>query len=270
MNLFGFAKHAIRVGIRTLGYDVVRSRDTRPMGELPNRISGGGARLVVHLLGVQGVGKTTISQEVVRVSKEGVKLFTGDNRVNPAGSNWFLGENGIPRPIERVLELKLGSITQDERRSVHAKFRHLFYMYQVVTNHVWFKSVGYDGVALMDSALLQHFAAELCLLHGEDTLAFAELVSDCVIVHCTSDLQTVMRYIVRRNKGGLRIPSHWGQSDEEIEARTRTRLSEMTHFVNLARQAGVPCLEIDTSENIVDNARKVCAFIQAEAAHVGH
>ncbi|MCG6656340.1 hypothetical protein HOP52_00920 [Halomonas campisalis] len=263
MNFISYAKRISRSGFHAMGFDVVRYRSAKSR-ERPTVSHQAAPPLMVHVLGAQGVGKSTICQEILRTSNNGVDLLYGYTRIEPPGRGWILGFDEMPSSFEKLLELKLKSISEDKRRTVHAKLRHLYFIYMLVTNHVWLTKLSFNRVKLVDSGLLQHFAPELLILHRADPGAFSKLVENSIIVHCVGDMDTILSRIDLRKKCGKVIPSHWGLDKNSLKDHIEIYRSERMHFVEAARQHGVPCLEVDAAENTRDNAWKAYEFIKSQ------
>ena len=78
-----------------------------------------------------------------------------------------------------------------------------------------------------------------------------------IVVHCTNTLDVILTQTKKRNKKRNVV-----KSDEERIHYIKEKLELKTKMMAVLKQHNIPVLEINTSDNIDDNVKKINAFIE--------
>lgn len=111
---------------------------------------------------------------------------------------------------------------------------------------------------LVDEGLGHHFTSELIEAHNADPGLFEAVVDKRCFVALASTPEIIAGRIMGRKKAkGQILPYHDGLTAKQLEAYLSHRLANIECLMNLAKNAGVPCLTINTND---DKKQQLLAF----------
>lgn len=244
--------------IRGLGYDVVKLKHPRlATNQKINR------PLYVEFIGVSGVGKTTVYNQLKLQYKDfGVDFGEFMSTLTNFSIKQYRDHSFDERQFYQVLAYhKLENILQKENYKPFDKLRVLQYFYTVIVSDKIVQDFNKEYLIISEDGLFHNFANELDKTIKVDAPAVKEM-QNRAIVHCYSSPAKVAQQILDRVKnGGHLVPQHKGLSFEELVSQQEKSLDAKKLFAEKLKSIGIPVLDINTSNDLSVSAKTIYDFI---------
>lgn len=216
--------------------------------------------LYIEFLGLSGVGKTTLYNEVKAERKDSVKwierydFLSFQPKVNIDGSINYM--------YLKMLESKSENVCISELPVID-KIKLMSFFYQNIQEEVAALLYNKNATLINEDGLFHNFGKEINDIYNDDPKVFYELCKNRAIVFCTNTAENIAEQIRKRNADINAIrPHHKVASFQELVEIQKPLLKETEFFVKFLQEYNVPVLYINTSDDISENARKVNLYIK--------
>lgn len=215
--------------------------------------------LYIDFFGVSGVGKSTLYAEVRRRNTNGgswaeVKDFIGT-----------LKDYSLPKQIDpvyqKILERKYQIINKDYELEELLEFMNFYF--RNIKEDIIAHAYNENYTIVMEDGLVHNFADSIFDLHKEKQIDLSRLIKNRAVIYCYNTPEEIAKRIMSRQKeiDELR-PQHRKISTDELIHEQQLELSKNREYIETLLDNGVPVLEVDTSDDVTENAGKVNRFIE--------
>lgn len=214
--------------------------------------------LYIEFIGVSGVGKSTIFNELSKYEDNYCTLvnFIKQNR-NIKIDNLIDKDS-----IYENLAKKQWNIIQNKDVLNSDKFRIAHWNYKTLIEDVKVVKYNRNHLIISDEAILHNFQEALLEIKEEDPKSFKDFLINRAVVYCYSSVDGIVEQILRRKEETGRIVSHHkGKSIEELYDIVKRDLEEKEEFLEIMFNMGIPILRINTQDSLEFNSNKVKEFI---------
>ncbi len=251
-------KACLKKTVRFLGYDLVKpTQEPKPFPKGLNP----GSPLKVEFIGPSGVGKSTIIKEMALQKTKDEKWVVAGELTNRYEKSDSLALSAY--------DVLLGIHTEQmmvRAAPLRKKIVLLRYYLKLVSEEELINRVAGNNTVVFHEGLFHNGGASIIELEKTHSDVFIKIIRNKAIVNCTADPETIVKYIRNRQKQGARRTMLEGYSDRELMEKAQNALNKKKELVELLKNYKIPCLEINTTESITKNARKIRSFIKQISA----
>ena len=215
--------------------------------------------LYIELVGVSGVGKSTIYQKAIQ------------NQFNFWTLNDFK-ENNPKVNFQAVLDGQsfyqdLAKYQWDYIQKMDIletdKFRIAHWNYKTLLDDAAVHLHNKNSIVLSDEGILHNFQFALLNSYKSDPNSLNDFIKNRAVVYCYSSVDGIVEQILRRKEETGRIVSHHkGKSIEELYDIVKRDLEEKEEFLEIMFNMGIPILRINTQDSLELNSKKINKFIE--------
>ena len=219
-----------------------------------NDLNGKNKTFIIEIIGPAGVGKSTFIDKVKKgglISRYKVPKINIDNALK----NKTLGVDFHAK----LFQLKVNN-ELPEGRGLHRFQDMLLWLFrdqylQLPKNQ--------GKIFLVDEGLGHHFTSELIDAHKSDPGLFNAAINNRGFIALTAKPETIAKRIVgRKEKTKHILPYHDKKSPKQLEAYLNNRMKSISRLISVARQAGIPCLELNSEEPIKNHLNVTASFLK--------
>lgn len=205
--------------------------------------------IYIEFVGVPGVGKTTLYNEV------------SNNYV--LWNNFIGGGNSFSCDFyESLAELKLKTVTAQSVSNIDKLFL-LGYFYKMIIQDYNIIQTNKNIIA-KDEGLIHNFGNELYTLLSKNEKFVENFIQSRAVVYCYADENSVAdRILSRYETMGRLLPQHKNKSKEELIVQERITLKRKLETINFIESLNIPVLYVDTVEELAKNVDKVISFVNS-------
>ena len=249
-----FIKNKIRSIVKRFGFDIVK---TYPAIKARYKTD---KPLKIEFVGVSGAGKTTLFKQLVksRTKKD----------------NWMPIEQFLAHcekqdrkkeskePHLKLLELKTKRIFARRDYSMFTKMGLLSFFYENLKKDRILYKHNKNYKVLWHDGITHNYSADFVELYSQNKESAAALFENTAVVYFNSSNNAVTKNIIKRQRQSGQIrPQHKNLTQEELTAKAEQSLLKKQEVLKVIKEHNVPVLEIDASEKLAENVRKVRHFI---------
>ncbi len=244
-----------RLLIRSFGYQLIKLYPPRKIKLIARE-----EPLYIDFIGVSGVGKSTLYTEICRqkIHRESwveVKDFIGSLR-----------DYSLPKQIDpvyqKILERKFQIINEDYELEELIEFMNFYFrnMKEDIIAHAYNNK---NYTIVMEDGLFHNFADSIYDLHIKQQIDLSRLIKNRAVIYCYNTPEEIAKRIMSRQKeiDELR-PQHRRLPMDELIHEQQRELSKSRRYIEILLENSVPVLEVNTSDDKIENARKVNIFIE--------
>lgn len=116
---------------------------------------------------------------------------------------------------------------------------------------------------LVDEGIGHHFTSELLIANQSDHDLFYEATKNRCFIALTAKPETIAnRIMVRKDKKKHILPYHYNKTAQQLEAYLNARLDNIGDLISVASNAGVPCIIINSENNVQKQLKEVESFLR--------
>lgn len=215
----------------------------------------------IEIIGLAGAGKSTFVSQLRRqrpnpafwATKDEVFAIHGRPRISQCDFH-DTGIDVLKTKLERVLTL---TSSNDQ---IHRTYYNAFMQY---FDFVFLSSLKAGCHVVHDEGFFYTFRTEMLTQGTQSPTLFADLVrrQAFVAILCTPS-QSVENLRARAARGGKVLAGHRGLDDTALLRDAEADLRTIESLLRLARQAGVPVLEIESGGEATANAARFAAMFR--------
>jgi len=243
--------------INYLGYDLVKryDRKTKRTNETEE-----GTPIKVEFIGPPGVGKSTIFKETLRLRENDGEWITSKELLksldNYSNYNYEIKEYDVllGNYFKQILSKNL---------PIRNKIKLLKYFLKITTEDELVNKFAGKQIVVFSEGLFHN--GNNCIMDIEKTNPdiFRQIIQKKAIVNCINQPDIILEYIKKRNEKEKLRMVHRDLTDSELFVKTKSSIKRKKELMQLLIKYNVPCLEINTADNITENAHKVRNFINS-------
>lgn len=215
--------------------------------------------LLIELAGVKGVGKTTLLGQMKKTNKGGWMNFHHFRKLHFSQKHKEILDD---LPVYQYLAQKqIDYVLRDFKEPSVQLGRFSFYN-SVLINDALCQLLNKKYLIISDEGLVDIMGPSVKMLSKDDPAGFEALLKNRAFIYCHAPVEQVAKQILKRIEATGRVNYDFkNKSFEELVAYTEDSLDFKTEFMTMLKSKGVPVLDIDTTENINENVRKIDEFI---------
>ena len=259
-------KQTIKSALNALGYDLTRV--PRRKIHIPQSTSctdRSGAPLRIEFLGPSGIGKTTLSEELVRRRRKSDRWVLA-RELAVGGQNMTVSRDvELDEHYASLLELTIQSVAA-KPIPVATKYWLLSFLHHNLMIDWHLSRFGGCDPIVVEDGILHNFSPAIRALaerHDNDNLDV--LLRNRAVVYCYGSTDLLVERIEKRSREGRSRPQHEEKSSRELCEQSSRVISGTANVLALLRNYGLPCIELDMADALHENAERIRTFIQEVA-----
>lgn len=219
-----------------------------------NDLNGRNKKVIIEIIGPAGVGKSTFINQVKKkglISRYKVPKFNIRDAFKSKDLDFDFHAKLFGLKVKN--ELPGG-------KGLHRFQDMLLWLFRDQYLHI---TNNRGKLFLVDEGLGHHFTSELIEAHNADPGLFEAVVDKRCFVALKSTPEIIAGRIMGRKKAkGQILPYHDGLTAKQLEAYLSHRMANIECLMNLAKNAGVPCLTINTDDDKKQQLLDFESFLQ--------
>ena len=242
---------------RTIGFNLIRANIRRV-----DKING--KPIYVEFVGVPGVGKTTLYQNVFKQVK---KKWRDIHEFQKIYDNHIDDKNVESQPCyQKLADHKMQSIESRNYSGIdQMKIVKYFHSVLIADSLVFLFNSDYN--VMSEEGLIHNFGESLIALYNDNKEEFDNLMKHRAIIYCYAPAEIVAKRILEREKKtGRLLPQHKVNSFAELVNLQNESLKLKQQLINFLSKHDIPILSIDTSNPMSENVDHVKHFL-SELTH---
>lgn len=251
--------HCLKKAVRFFGYDLVKRPNKA--NSHPNE-SHKGFPLKVEFIGPSGVGKSTIIKEMVLQKTKDEKWVVAGELTN----RYEKSDNIACKIYDDLLKIHTEQMMSRPTTPLRKKITLLRYYLKLVSEEELINMVAGNNTVVFHEGLFHNGGSSIIELEKTHPDVFLKIIRNKAIVNCTADPETIVKYVRNRQKQGTRRSMLEGYNDRELMEKAQSALNKKKELVELLQNHQIPCLEINTTESIAQNAHKIRSFLKQISA----
>lgn len=216
----------------------------------------------VELIGVSGVGKSTLYEKLKIRNREWITL--NEFKAKLSKSHHQLRSELDKEDIYQILsDYKFKSIEKSKILATD-RFRVAYWNYLNLLDDLLIKNYNVNDIILSDEGLLHNFSKEyLVAFNSKMSNNINDFLKNRAIIYCYTDVNLIVNQIKKREEElGHIISYHKNLSLNELKDYVSSDLLEKEKFISSLETNGVPVLRICTNQNFEDINYKIKHFIK--------
>ena len=237
---------------RTVGFNLKRTK-IRCVRKIK------GDPIYVEFVGVAGVGKTTLYENVFREVKRKWRNIHELQRI-------FIDHNYViateSQPCYQILaQCKMNSIGTRNLNGID-QMKLVKYFHSVLIADSLVHLFNNDYNIISEEGIIHNFGEGLLVLSENNSQEFENLIKHRAVIYCYTSAEIVAKRILEREKKTGRILSQHkvGSFDELVKLQEKS-LEQKTILLDFLKKYGIPFLTIDTSNPMFENVNIIKDYL---------
>lgn len=237
---------------KTIGFNLKRAR-------IRNVKKIKGDPIYVEFVGVPGVGKTTLYENIFKKVKRNWRDIHELQRIFMEHTNGIAAESQLCYQV--LAQSKMQSLESCNFNGIdQMKLVKYFHSVLIADSLVHLFNNKYN--IMSDEGLIHNFGEGLLALSRSNIDEFKSLSKRRAVIYCHTSAETIAKRIIEREKKtGRLLPQHKLDSFEELVSLQKKCLKQKNQLIGFLSKYDIPFLSIDTSNPMTENVEQVVKFI---------
>lgn len=236
---------------RTVGFNLKRARIRKV-----KKINGD--PIYVEFVGIPGVGKTTLYENVFKEVKSKWRNIHELHRIFMEHTNGIAAESLLCYQV--LAESKMQSLGSRNFNGIdQMKLVKYFHSVLIADSLVHLFNKKYN--IMSDEGLIHNFGEGLLALSISNSDEFKSLLKHRAVIYCHTSAEIIAKRIIEREKEtGRLLPQHKLNSFEELVNLQKKSLDQKNQLIGFLSKYDIPFLSINTSNPMTENVDQVVNF----------
>lgn len=237
---------------RTVGFNLKRAR-IRSVKKI------NGDPIYVEFVGIPGVGKTTLYENVFKKVKRNWRDIHELQRIFMEHTNGIATESQLC--YQMLAQSKMQSLeTRNFSGIDQMKLVKYFHSVLIADSLVHLFNNKYN--IMSDEGLIHNFGEGLLALSISNSDELKNLLKRRAVIYCHTSAEIIAKRIIERGeKTGRLLPQHKVNSFDELVSLQKKSLDQKNQLLGFLSEKDIPFLSIDTSNPMTENVDQVKHFL---------
>lgn len=237
---------------RTVGFNLKRAR-IRSVKKIK------GDPIYVEFVGVPGVGKTTLYENVFKKVKRNWRDIHELQRIFMEHTNGIAAESQLC--YQELAQHKMQFVGSCDYNGID-QMKLVNYFHSVLIEDSLVHLFNNDYNIISDEGIIHNFGEGILALSKSNKNEFERLIRKRAVVFCQASAEIVAKRILEREeKTGRLLPQHKLDSFEELVSLQKKSLNQKNQVIGFLSKYDIPFLSIDTSNPMTENVEQVVKFL---------
>ncbi len=218
-----------------------------------------GEAIYVEFVGVPGVGKTTLYDNVFKEVKNKWRNIHELHRIFIEHSNGIATELQLCYQV--LAQSKMQSLNSREYNGID-QMKLVKYFHSVLIADSLVHLFNNDYNIISEEDIIHNFGEGILALSKNNTEDFEELMKNRAVIYCQTSPETVAKRILEREqKTGRLLPQHKVDSFDKLVSLQKKSLEQKHELIYFLSKYNIPYLTVDTSHPMSENVDQVIHFL---------